>query len=95
MSIEKTAFGKMPDGTQVDRYTLANTHGLAIKIITYGATLTAVEMPDRLLHPGTHVGAAALRHGAVATGIQVVDGAGERVIAHVHRLQRLLHAVVR
>ena len=47
MSIEKTAFGKMPDGTQVDRYTLANTHGLTIKIITYGATLTAVEMPDR------------------------------------------------
>ncbi|HUT93864.1 MAG TPA: aldose epimerase family protein [Thermoguttaceae bacterium] len=47
MSIEKTAFGKMPDGTQVDRYTLANSHGLTIKIITYGATLTAVEMPDR------------------------------------------------
>ncbi len=47
MSIEKTPFGKMPDGTQIDRYALANSHGLTIKIITFGATLTAVEMPDR------------------------------------------------
>jgi aldose 1-epimerase len=47
MSIEKTAYGKMPDGTQVDQYTLANAHGLRCKIITYGATLTTVEMPDR------------------------------------------------
>ncbi len=47
MSIEKAAFGKMPDGTRVDQYTLTNANGLRVKIITYGATLTAVEAPDR------------------------------------------------
>jgi len=46
MSIQKSPFGKMPDGTQVDQYTLTNGNGLRVKIITYGATITSVEMPD-------------------------------------------------
>ncbi|MFH1920461.1 MAG: aldose epimerase family protein [Planctomycetota bacterium] len=47
MSIECNPIGKMPDGTQVDQYTLTNAGGLRIGIMTYGATLTTVEMPDR------------------------------------------------
>jgi aldose 1-epimerase len=47
MSIQKTAIGKVPDGTEVDQYTLTNANGLRVKIITYGATLTTVEVPDR------------------------------------------------
>ena len=47
MSIEKTALGKMPDGTQVEQYTLANAAGLRARIMTYGATLKTVEMPGR------------------------------------------------
>jgi len=47
MSIDVKPMGKMPDGTQVDVYTLTNGHGLAAKIMTYGATLIALQTPDR------------------------------------------------
>ncbi|HUU92568.1 MAG TPA: aldose epimerase family protein [Phycisphaerae bacterium] len=46
-SVVKSAFGRMPDGTAVDRYTLTNSHGLQAEVMTYGATLTAVKVPDR------------------------------------------------
>ena len=46
-SVVKAAFGRMPDGTTVDRYTLTNSHGLQADVMTYGATLTAVRVPDR------------------------------------------------
>ena len=46
-SVEKTAFGKLDDGIVVDQYTLKNSSGAAAKIITYGATLTQLWMPDR------------------------------------------------
>ena len=47
MSVTKEAYGKLPDGTQIDQYTLSNPNGLKVKIITYGAIITAVETPDR------------------------------------------------
>ena len=47
MSVTKEAYGKMPDGTGIDRYTLTNAKGLKVKVINYGATLTDVETPDR------------------------------------------------
>ena len=47
MSVNKEPYGKMPDGTAVDLYTLTNANGLKVKIITYGATITDVEVPDR------------------------------------------------
>ena len=47
MSITKESFGKTPEGEEVDLYTLTNAHGLRVKIMTYGATITAVETPDR------------------------------------------------
>jgi aldose 1-epimerase len=47
MSIEKTSIGKTPEGTEVHQYTLANAAGLRIRVMTYGATLTTVEVPDR------------------------------------------------
>ncbi|MGA2059460.1 MAG: aldose epimerase family protein [Thermoguttaceae bacterium] len=47
MSVKKEPYGKMPDGAAVDLYTLTNANGLKVKIITYGATITDVEVPDR------------------------------------------------
>jgi aldose 1-epimerase len=47
MKVSKEAYGKLPDGTEIDQYTLSNSHGLKVKIITYGAIITDVETPDR------------------------------------------------
>jgi aldose 1-epimerase len=40
-------FGKLPDGTVVQEFTLTNTSGAKAKIITYGATLTELHVPDK------------------------------------------------
>jgi len=45
--VEKSMFGKMDNGTPVEMFTLSNAHGSAAKIITYGATLTELWVPDR------------------------------------------------
>jgi aldose 1-epimerase len=45
--ITKKAYGKMPDGTQVDEYTLTNDSGAFLKVITLGGILTELHVPDR------------------------------------------------
>ncbi len=45
--IQKSIFGHMPDGTPVDLYTLTNSSGMRITVMTYGATITSVYVPDR------------------------------------------------
>ncbi len=47
MKANVTPFGTMPDGRKVEQLTIANAKGLSISAITYGATLTAVNVPDR------------------------------------------------
>jgi len=47
MSINTESFGKTPDGQEVDLYTLTNTNGIRARIITYGAILVSLEVPDR------------------------------------------------
>jgi len=37
----------MPDGTPVELYTLTNANGLVCKVITYGAVITELDVPDR------------------------------------------------
>lgn len=45
--VEKQPFGATTDGIAVDIYTLTNTGGAKVKIITYGARVVSIEVPDR------------------------------------------------
>jgi aldose 1-epimerase len=45
--IEKDVFGTTSDGKPVERYVLRNANGLAVGLITYGATVTELLVPDR------------------------------------------------
>ncbi len=40
-------FGVLPDGTLVDVFTLTNRHGLRMRVMTYGAVILSLEVPDR------------------------------------------------
>ena len=45
--LQKSEFGKLPDGATVHLYTLKNRHGMTAKITTYGAILTELHVPDK------------------------------------------------
>ncbi len=40
-------FGRLADGTAVDIYTLTNKSGIEARVMTYGATLVSLRLPDR------------------------------------------------
>ncbi len=46
MEDNRTAFGRMPDGTQVDQITLKNGD-MACRIITYGGAVRSLTVPGR------------------------------------------------
>src|SRR5215213_642641 len=45
--ITKKPYGKMPDGTEVDEYTITNKNGMVMKVITLGAIVTELHVPDK------------------------------------------------
>jgi aldose 1-epimerase len=45
-SFEKMDFGKTPDGTAVEKYVLSNGK-MTVNVITYGAIVTEIDVPDR------------------------------------------------
>jgi aldose 1-epimerase len=46
LSIEKSAFGELGDGTAIDRYTLSN-RSMKVSILTYGGIIQELWAPDR------------------------------------------------
>ncbi len=46
-SVQKSDFGKLPDGTAVDLYTLTNAKGMKVKITNYGGIITEAHVPDK------------------------------------------------
>src|SRR5881394_1246529 len=47
MNIRREHFGMMPDGREVELFTLTNDHGMEIKVINYGGIITELNVPDR------------------------------------------------
>lgn len=47
MKLSNEDFGVAPDGEKVTLYSLTNTPGMTVKITSYGAIVTSVEVPDR------------------------------------------------
>ncbi len=52
MNIEKQLFGLSPEGKEVFKFTLKNYRGMEVDIITYGAIITALRIPDKQKEPG-------------------------------------------
>ncbi len=46
-SISHIPFGATKDGRDVELYTLRNSHGMTAKVMTYGAVIYSLEVPDR------------------------------------------------
>lgn len=45
--VTKSSFGKTPEGKEIELYTLTNDKGLICKIMTFGAIITELHVPDR------------------------------------------------
>jgi aldose 1-epimerase len=52
VKIEKKPFGELPDGTKIELYRIENSKGMAATLMTYGATLVSMVVPDRSGKPG-------------------------------------------
>jgi aldose 1-epimerase len=47
LHVEREVFGRMPDGTEIELFTLGNAAGIEARVMTLGATLVTVKVPDR------------------------------------------------
>jgi aldose 1-epimerase len=50
LSVTKSSFGNLPaslGGAAIDRYTLSNSRGMEVSIITYGGIIQSLQVPDR------------------------------------------------
>ncbi|MGA3181087.1 MAG: aldose epimerase family protein [Verrucomicrobiota bacterium] len=47
VAVAEREFGKMADGTPVKQFDLRNAHGMLVRVMSYGAIITDVEVPDR------------------------------------------------
>jgi len=45
--VKRSPFGRLPDGSAVDRFTLASGRGVEVDLMPYGAAIISVRAPDR------------------------------------------------
>jgi aldose 1-epimerase len=50
LMVKKEAFGTTADGKAVELYTLTNTHGIEVRVMTYGGIIVSVKTPDKNGH---------------------------------------------
>ncbi|HRI16700.1 MAG TPA: galactose-1-epimerase, partial [Verrucomicrobiota bacterium] len=55
MTLDKTSFGKLPDGSEADLFTLSNGRGVTVKFTNYGLIITELLTPDHQGKPGNIV----------------------------------------
>jgi aldose 1-epimerase len=46
-AVTDAEFGAMPDGTKVKSFTITNARGSSLQLITYGAAIVSLKVPDR------------------------------------------------
>ena len=47
LTIIKSDYGAMPDGTSIEKYSLKNANGVEMDVITYGGRITSLKVPDK------------------------------------------------
>jgi aldose 1-epimerase len=45
--VERARFGDLSDGTPVEQFTLTNSAGMEVGVITFGGVITSIRVPDR------------------------------------------------
>src|SRR6266851_8050052 len=46
-TVNRTSFGRLPDGTSIEAFTLTNSRGVEVRTMTCGASIISVRTPDR------------------------------------------------
>ncbi|MDF3919858.1 galactose mutarotase [Salinicola salarius] len=46
--IERSAFGRLPDGREVDCYRITNDNGIEMRVINYGGIIVSLKTPDMI-----------------------------------------------
>src|SRR4051812_46421988 len=47
VAVTRSPYGKMPDSTAIEQFTITNKNKVEMKVITYGGIITSLSVPDR------------------------------------------------
>ncbi len=47
VTVSRAPYGKMPDSTEIEQFTVVNKNKAEMKVITYGGIITSLSVPDR------------------------------------------------
>lgn len=47
MDIQQETFGTTPDGVDIQKFTISNDNGITASVISFGAILASLRLPDR------------------------------------------------